>query len=393
MAAVALSLFAVMSGIWFVAKGPGANPDGLPFVDQTTTTSLVESTVPVEESIPATTLRPTTTETSITSTTVDTTTSLPASTTVVTTGPSTSIGDEPVDTIAPSAPTTVAPVVSTTSSTPSSSPPTPPEPDGTTTTTTTTTSEPTTTPAPSPPEGRTLIFAEEFDSLDPDTWLAENSTYGDGNNEMQCYTPQQVSVRNGRLVLRAEARVETCPNGSTRDVVSGMVRSSGFEFAPGQSIEFRVKLTPNDEVNQAGLWPAFWSSSWAGGWPAGGEWDGLEVMTAKDPARSVYSIHYANSAGQHSKKSTEFVGTENFSANWHVVRFDYGTGGVLTWYLDGEVVSVIENADTVQGYPAPFDQPMTELKINLSLGGNPGPLDLRALPATFEVDYIRIYSR
>lgn len=48
---------------------------------------------------------------------------------------------------------------------------------------------------------------------------------------------------------------------------------------------------------------------------------------------------------------------------------------------------------TGQGYPAPFNQPVKEIKINLALGGNPGPLAPGAVGskgATFEVDYIRI---
>ncbi len=48
--------------------------------------------------------------------------------------------------------------------------------------------------------------------------------------------------------------------------------------------------------------------------------------------------------------------------------------------------------NTLQGWPAPFNQSMQELKINLALGGNPGALDDRALPATYQIDYVRIYD-
>ena len=386
MVAVATFLVLIMVAIWLIVKGPGA-PAALPFVDEPTTT---ESTDPVpdgsgEDSEPTTSL---TTEPDDVPEGTTTTTTVPATTTTSTEptttqpspagtdAPGTSESEDPADTIAPGTPS---------SSTPDIPPLTVPE-------VPTTLETPSTEPAPTTQPGRQLVFSDEFDTFDAEVWAPENSTYGDGNNELQCYTHDQVSVVDGKLVLRAEAKTETCPNGSTREVISGMVRSRGVEFAPGQTIEFRVKLTPNDEANQGGLWPAFWSSGWAGAWPTGGEWDGLEVMTANNPARSVYSIHYANSAGEHAKTSKEIVGTENFSANWHVIRFDYGTNGELTWYLDGEVVSVVDSADTIQGYPAPFDQAMTELKINLALGGNPGPLDPRALPATFEVDYVRIYS-
>lgn len=396
-----------MAAVWFLVKGP-ATPDGLPFFDESTTTvpegddpgndgngdEVTDPSIAGDDGSDSTTTTTSGDPTSTTSSTGDvpaatTTTTSAGGASTTTTVASTTEDDSPVGTVSESVPS---------SSTPTTGPPATVQ--ATTTTVPTTTTEPTTTtivpttetPTTSGPAGLQLVFAEEFDNFDSSIWTAEHSTYGDGNNELQCYTTEQVTVSNGSLVLKAEARTETCPNGSTRDVTSGMVRSRGVEFAPGQTIEFRVKLTPNDEVNQGGLWPAFWSSGWAGSWPTGGEWDGLEVMTAPDPKRSVYSIHYANSAGEHAKTSKEIVQAENFSANWHVIRFDYGANGVLTWYLDGTVVSIVDSADTVQGYPAPFDQAMTELKINLALGGNPGPLDSLALPATFEVDYVRIYS-
>ena len=240
-------------------------------------------------------------------------------------------------------------------------------------------------------DSRVLIWAEEFDVLDPSIWNVEHSTFGDGNNELQCYTPAQVSVEDGALVLLAENAQVQCPNGSLRQQTSGMVRTRVLTLSPGQSIEWRVKLTPADDQNQAGLWPAIWSSSWAGGgWPTGGEWDGFEVMTANSPDRVSYGIHYSDTTGAHGKKSREVFG-DQFSDEWHDFRFDYGVDGVLVWYMDGTETHRVTEAPTQQGYPAPFDQTMTELRINLALGGNPGPLDPAALPATLEVDYIRAY--
>lgn len=234
------------------------------------------------------------------------------------------------------------------------------------------------------------IWSDEFDTLDTSIWALEHSTYGDGNDELQCYTPEQVKVENGNLVLTAEARSEQCPGGSIRDVTSGMVRSSGQNLSPGQTIEWRVKLTPANPDAQGGLWPALWSSSWAGGgWPLGGEWDGFEVMTANDPTRVVYSIHYANQAGAHGKTSNEIYGSR-FSDEWHEFKFDYGLDGVLVWYMDGVETHRVTDAPTSQGYPAPFDQSITEIRINLALGGRPGALDPAALPATLEVDYVRV---
>ncbi|MCP5034612.1 MAG: hypothetical protein GY939_22645 [Actinomycetia bacterium] len=252
----------------------------------------------------------------------------------------------------------------------------------------------TTTQAGSGQSGQ-LVWEENFDSLDTQRWAVEHSTYGDGNNELQCYRPRNVSVVDGKLVLKAVTETYTCPNGSTRSVTSGMVRSRGVTFSPGHALEFSVKLTPANEADQSGLWPAVWSSGWAeGGWPRGGELDFLEVMTANDPTRSIFSLHYAEPDGSHGVTNRPVYGAANFSAAWHTIRFEYGLDGQLVWYLDGAEVMRVIAAETVQGYPAPFNLPIDELKINLALGGRPGPLSPQAIGsagARFEMDYIRIY--
>ncbi|MDH3302118.1 MAG: family 16 glycosylhydrolase [Acidimicrobiia bacterium] len=249
----------------------------------------------------------------------------------------------------------------------------------------------TTTPA----SGGGAVWEEHFDRLDTRRWEIEHSTYGDGNGERQCYQPQNVRVTDGRLVITARTETTTCPNGSTRTVTSGMVRSRGLTFSPGQAIEFRVKLTPPDPSNQAGLWPAVWASSWAGSWPRGGELDFLEVMTAEDPRRAVFSLHYADRSGGHELQNKAVPMSDYFSNGWHTVRFDYGRDGNLVWFLDGSRVFTVSAADTAQGYPAPFDQTIDEIKVNLAVGGRPGPLASGALGspgATFEIDYIKVFD-
>ena len=291
--------------------------------------------------------------------------------------------------------TTTAP---TPTATATSRPPTTPAPTTAPSPTTTrppTTRRPTTQPPTTLGPTGQLVWSDEFNSLDTSRWAVEHSTYGDGNNELQCYRPENVSVANGKLVLRAVTETYTCPNGSTRSVTSGMIRSRGVSLTPGHAIEFRVKLTPANESDQGGLWPAVWASGWGGGgWPRGGEVDFLEVMTANDPTRSIYSIHYQRPNGSHGVSNRPVFGSQNFSASWHTVRFDYGHGGALAWYLDGAPVFSVNAADTIQGYPSPFDQAIGEIKINLALGGRPGPLSPNAVGsagATFEMDYIRVF--
>ena len=291
--------------------------------------------------------------------------------------------------------TTTAPTPTATATTrPPTTPPPTTAPSPTTTRPPTTRPPTTQPPTTSGPTGQ-LVWSDEFNSLDTSRWAVEHSTYGDGNNELQCYRPENVSVVNGKLVLRAVTETYTCPNGSTRSVTSGMIRSRGVSLTPGHAIEFRVKLTPANESDQGGLWPAVWASGWGGGgWPRGGEVDFLEVMTANDPTRSIYSIHYQRPNGSHGVSNRPVFGSQNFSASWHTVRFHYGHGGALAWYLDGAPVFSVNAADTIQGYPSPFDQAIGEIKINLALGGRPGPLSPNAVGsagATFEMDYIRVF--
>ena len=258
-------------------------------------------------------------------------------------------------------------------------------------TSTSTSRPPSTSQVPAPGSA----WEEHFNGLDTSRWQVEHSTYGDGNGERQCYQPDNVRVANGRLVLTAKAETATCPNGSTRTVTSGMVRSRGLTFSPGQAIEFRVKLTPPDRSNQAGLWPAVWASGWAGSWPRGGELDFLEVMTAEDPGRAVFSVHYADRSGDHELQNKAVPIAGHFSDGWHTVRFDYGRNGNLAWFLDGTRVFAVSAAATAQGYPAPFDQTIREIKLNLAVGGTPGPLASGALGtggATFEIDYIKVFD-
>ncbi len=251
-------------------------------------------------------------------------------------------------------------------------------------------------PAVDKPTAPQLVWQDEFTTLDTTTWRPEHSTYGDGNNELQCYRPQNVSVQDGSLVLTAKKENYTCPNGSVRNATSGMVRGA-VHFEYGQRIEFRVKVNPADEDDQRGLWPALWASSWnGGGWPTGGEFDWLEYV-GTTPNRANHAIHFADSTGKHRHVSKAIDLNEKFSDTWHTIGFDWTDE--LVWYLDGEEVQRLDpKAIGAKGSPfGPNARPVTQIKLNFALGGNwPGPLGPTTLDAegntNFAIDYVRIYD-
>ncbi len=245
--------------------------------------------------------------------------------------------------------------------------------------------------------GPQLVWEENFDQFRPAYWQKEHSAFGHGNDELQCYRPRNVEVLDGNLVLRAVREVYACPQGSVREYTSGMVRSTGVTFQPGQRIEFRVKVDPVSAEDQRGLWPALWASNWNGnGWPVGGELDWLEYV-GTTPFDSHHSIHFADGAGEHQSIPKAVARPDRFSNDWHTVTFDWTTD--LVWYVDGLEVQRI-SVDSVDALGDPFGQPaapITELRINFALGGNwPGPVGNTAVDefgtTAFLVDYVRIFD-
>ncbi len=243
-----------------------------------------------------------------------------------------------------------------------------------------------------------LSFEENFDVLDAGRWRPEFSTYGDGNNELQCYLPELVSVEDGALTLRAKRQRYECLSGDVRQVTSGMVRSSGITFEPGQRIEFRARMNVADTSEMGGLWPAFWASSWGGGgWPKGGELDVLEWLS-RDPSRSHHTVHWLNGAGRHDKWGAK--SSANLTNRWYTFAFQW-TRTELTWFVDDMVVAKVDpRTFDVHEDENPFTSPnamVHQLKINLALGGNWGgelgstALDLHG-STSYQIDYVRVYD-
>ena len=249
-------------------------------------------------------------------------------------------------------------------------------------------------PGPVADNGKLTVWQDDFDTLDSNVWATRDvSNYGH-DSENQCYMKDNVSIKNGVLIITAKKQNVAC-EGGPKQYTSGQIYSKGINFKPGQAIEFRVKLTPADDTNQAGLFPAVWSSGWAGDWPEGGELDFLEVMTGPNPTRPFFSMHFVEPDGSKGIRNKGYQINKNFTDDWHTIRTEYREGGQIYWYLDGVEAFSVTEYETIQGFPAPFDQTIDEIKIQLALGGKPGPLDDRALGengATFAVDYIKIFN-
>jgi beta-glucanase (GH16 family) len=250
--------------------------------------------------------------------------------------------------------------------------------------------------------GRVVIFLDTFDgeSLDRSKWhtnFADDGCSLSGNNEQQCYTDQQVTVRGGLLHLTAIKQPTTGPvttHGTGARVVkimtlpygSGMVQSGHTPDPTQKSIgapglfafqygyfEARLKIPAG-----GGLWPAFWTVSADGIWPP--EIDALEIL-ADNPSLWRANYHWSE-AGVHKSVPSEWIGPD-FSQDFHTIGVDWQPASI-TWYVDGVVRKTYTEARNITASPQ-------NLILNLAVGGWAGdPHATTGFPAELVVDRVLV---
>lgn len=218
--------------------------------------------------------------------------------------------------------------------------------------------------------GWRMTWSDEFNgsTLDPTKWRAEDAALVK-NNEQQYYSPANVSLVNGELVIRAERRFQ-----GGRPFTSGLVESiNRFSQAFGR-FEARMKL-PRTQ----GLWPAFWMLQQAGGWPP--EIDIMELL-GHQPT-TVYMSNHWGVWPNNAWRTTSFTGPDftqtynTFAVEWWPDRLDFFVNG-------------FRRATHVQNVPqTPF-----YIILNTAVGGLwPGNPDTTTVfPQFMNVDWVRVYQ-
>ncbi len=280
--------------------------------------------------------------------------------------------------------------------------------------------------APQPPvtsDGYRVYWSDEFDgsSVDP-AWRRYHNTYGDGNKELQCYTPDNVKVGGGTVRIEARRESVRCPVGTNldRDYTSGFLgtRDTGNYFPRYARYEIRAKLP-----HAQGLWPAFWLRHRNGASTA--EVDIMEYFHSQDPGRYTATLHLDGRFNL-SKKALFFeTPTANPGWNTYAVDIEPDPAGVrFTFRLNGAAIH--SYVDTQHRWTSAPADGTWDMALNLAIGGNwtghpdgtLGYLDLlgrcslwgpqagsapdncsttgirRAqFPEALEVDYVRVYTK
>ena len=235
------------------------------------------------------------------------------------------------------------------------------------------------------PEGYTMVWHDEFDgtSVASDLWRFENWPARYVNDELQRYVPNDARtafVKDGILNIRAIK--------SGNEILSARMNTQGsWKYA---YIEASLKLPKGK-----GTWPAFWMmpNDQSLGWPACGEIDIMEEVGV-DPNQTSSSIHtrsYNHTINTQKTASRNTAGAED---EFHIYALEW-TEDVIRTYVDGEKLLEFRNDKTGNNDTWPFNKNFY-VTLNLAWGGSWGGykgVDESALPATFQIDYVRVYQK
>ena len=216
-----------------------------------------------------------------------------------------------------------------------------------------------------------LVFEDPFDDFDDSVWRTRYQwTPVVINDELQAYTPAGVSVSDGTIRLTAS---NTPTNG--QPYTSGVITSYGkFSFLYG-AVEFRARPPAG-----RGLLSALWMLPNNHDHPP--EIDIVEVNGAQ-PHLAHFGYHWPTGDGIGSDLPTAVLGDQSGAFHTYAVTWD---PGLIVWYVDGVEVHRFTGAQVA-------DQEMY-LLANLAVGGWVGAPDgSTTLPASLEIDYVRVWQR
>ncbi|MFA9391588.1 MAG: family 16 glycosylhydrolase [Prolixibacteraceae bacterium] len=223
-----------------------------------------------------------------------------------------------------------------------------------------------------------LVWSDEFtDGMSKD-WSYDIGGSGWGNNELQYYTNSNTSVSDG--ILKITVKKE---NRGTNKYTSSRIKTKGAKAWKYGRIEARIKL-----AKVQGNFPAFWmlGASFNGSnWPYCGEIDIMEQINKDDILHA--NVHYDDNGHRSNNKSINCKVSE-----FHVYAIDWDENSIR-FLLDGDEYHKVNIANGIDGTDEYHKEHF--ILLNYAMGGDwPGfVVDESALPASMEVDYVRVYQK
>jgi beta-glucanase (GH16 family) len=216
-------------------------------------------------------------------------------------------------------------------------------------------------------------------------YVYANGTLDTLNHEWSRYRDKENHVFTSRgLSLTARAVGKLKPG----HVESGMLRSRWS----GQYgvYEIRMKVPPG-----RGLWPAFWLNPQDGVWPP--EIDVVEIVNngRDDTRRSFHFLHGKGDKNQARRtykldRWNAYGPGFNYADDFHVFSVEW-TADSVRHYVD-DVLVTDRDFRWIHDDGRPAGD--AHVLVNLAVGGDwPGPPEVGSLPATLDIEYVRVWQR
>jgi len=223
-------------------------------------------------------------------------------------------------------------------------------------------------------------FADEFNgtSLDLSHWAPHDPFGIVRDRQLQAYVGDAVTLSGGQLHLAARRAVTNQPvryDGKDREYLSGVISTFGLFAQTFGRFEIRFRAPAGQ-----GLRPGFLLLP-----VPSGTLPQIDIFetTGSPPAR----IFFANRWGtEHTERSYgDSFTVSDLSNGFHTVAVEWDHDRI-TWFVDGK--KTFESTDGV-----PHQQ--MYMLIDLAVGGRlaHAPDASTSLPATFDIDYVRVYKR
>ena len=242
-------------------------------------------------------------------------------------------------------------------------------------------------------QGYTLFWNDEFnvDTLNLRYWNVEEMWPGAFNNESQSYEKNNdnITIINGKLYIRAKKENPFDPNNPA--YTSGRINTKGKVELQYGYWEIKAMLPSG-----VGTWPAirmFNSQIDSVSWPYCGEIDIMEHV-GYNSNEVFFSIHNTNLYGNVGGTNQQGVYEMNdLETDFHRYAIDWGEN-FIRGYVDGNLYfNYNKGSSSFEDWP--YDNPFF-LIINLAIGGEWGGIegiDNSAFPASFIIDYVRLYKK
>jgi len=216
-------------------------------------------------------------------------------------------------------------------------------------------------------------------------WIAFNRA-GAPSSNLQCFTPNNVSVSGSNLVITTQLQSATCSSfdlsTATFNYTSGYVSMRNFNFLYG-TVEFRAQFGGGAN---SGAWPAVWMEdvSCQASDPTGTDnsCNGQEIDVAEILHSDFSHVNQQIHVNNFNNNDGCTAAATDTSQNFHVYQMVWSPGS-LVWKIDGTTTCTI-----TQSY---VPNAAMYLKIDMFMGGSAGgPVNNASLPWTTLVDYVKV---